>query len=110
MFRWETGHATPDEFYRQLLREALGMDAANLHSGAWSMSHTPRLRMNFICAWRWPRRPMVREWMHYAARRRLSASRIVSSELACCSSRCMDTFEVSHPVGMRRSRGRTHTP
>ena len=24
--RWENGHATPDDFYRQLLREAFGMD------------------------------------------------------------------------------------
>lgn len=28
--RWENGHATPDEFYRQLLREALGMDDREL--------------------------------------------------------------------------------
>src|ERR1700712_4424788 len=28
--RWENGHAKPDEFYRQLLREALGMDDREL--------------------------------------------------------------------------------
>lgn len=28
--RWENGHATPDDFYRQLLREAFGMDDAEL--------------------------------------------------------------------------------
>jgi hypothetical protein len=28
--RWENGHAIPDEFYRQLLREALGMDDREL--------------------------------------------------------------------------------
>lgn len=28
--RWENGHATPDDFYRQLLREAFGMDDREL--------------------------------------------------------------------------------
>jgi hypothetical protein len=28
--RWENGHSVPDEFYRQLLREALGMDDREL--------------------------------------------------------------------------------
>jgi transcriptional regulator with XRE-family HTH domain len=35
--RWENGHAKPDDFYRQLLREALGMDDREL---GWDMGAT----------------------------------------------------------------------